>query len=135
MIRRALKTLRLAFFVGLLATALISTSTSADTPVITVLRVEGTIVPVVADYIERGISQAEEDNATVCIIELDTPGGLLDATEEIVQAIMRRDGTEHHYRCRPSRSRRRARDTRGPDEKDYRVLCQVDEDYRPGARS
>jgi membrane-bound serine protease (ClpP class) len=91
MIRRALKTLRLAFFVGLLATALISTSTSADTPVITVLRVEGTIVPVVADYIERGISQAEEDNATVCIIELDTPGGLLDATEEIVQAIMNAD--------------------------------------------
>ena len=91
MIKRAFKALRLAFFIGLLAAVSISTNTSADTPVITVLRVEGTIVPVVADYIERGISQAEEDDATVCIIELDTPGGLLGATEEIVQHIMNAD--------------------------------------------
>ena len=53
-----------------------------------VLTVDGTIVPVIADYIDRGISQAEENSANVCIIELDTPGGLLDSTEEIVQSIM-----------------------------------------------
>jgi membrane-bound serine protease (ClpP class) len=56
-----------------------------------VLTVDGTIVPVIADYIDRGISQAEENGATVCIIELDTPGGLLDSTEEIVQSIMNAD--------------------------------------------
>jgi membrane-bound serine protease (ClpP class) len=43
---------------------------------------------VIADYIDRGISQAEEDGATVCIIELDTPGGLLDSTDRIVSKIM-----------------------------------------------
>jgi membrane-bound serine protease (ClpP class) len=46
---------------------------------------------VIADYIDRGISEAEERGATVCIIELDTPGGLLDSTEEIVQKIMNAD--------------------------------------------
>ncbi len=56
-----------------------------------VLRVEGTIVPAVYNYINRGISQAEEQGAGVCIIELDTPGGLLDTTDKIVGRIMNAD--------------------------------------------
>ena len=56
-----------------------------------VLRVEGTIVPAVYNYINRGISQAEEQGAAVCIIELDTPGGLLDTTDKIVGRIMNAD--------------------------------------------
>jgi len=91
MIKRMFKALRLAFFMSLLAGVLISTNASANTPAIKVLQVEGTIVPIVADYIDRGISEAEDENATVCIIELDTPGGLLGATEEIVQRIMNAD--------------------------------------------
>jgi membrane-bound serine protease (ClpP class) len=59
--------------------------------VIDVLHAEGTINPVLADYIERGINQAEEDNAVACIIQLDTPGGLLSSTEEIVVSIMNAD--------------------------------------------
>ncbi len=64
---------------------------AANPTSVEVLTVDGTIVPVIADYIDRGISQAEENGATVCIIELDTPGGLLDSTEEIVQSIMNAD--------------------------------------------
>jgi membrane-bound serine protease (ClpP class) len=60
----------------------------AATSRIHVLNVDGTIVPTIADYIDRGISKAEDENATACIIELNTPGGLLDSTEEIVQRIM-----------------------------------------------
>jgi membrane-bound serine protease (ClpP class) len=56
-----------------------------------VLTVDGTIVPVIADYIDRGISRAEKDGATFCIIELDTPGGLLDSTDKIVKRIMNAD--------------------------------------------
>ena len=61
---------------------------SADTMGIQVLRVNGTIVPVIVDYIDRGISQAEAKGNTLCIIELNTPGGLLDSTEKIVQRIL-----------------------------------------------
>ena len=61
---------------------------AASSTTVEVLTVDGTIVPVIADYIDRGISQAEENGATVCIIELNTPGGLLDSTEKIVLKIM-----------------------------------------------
>jgi len=45
----------------------------------------------VYNYINRGISQAEERGADVCIIELDTPGGLLGSTDKIVGRIMNAD--------------------------------------------
>jgi len=64
---------------------------AAGPTTVEVLTVDGTIVPVIADYIDRGISQAEENGATVCVIELDTPGGLLDSTEKIVRKIMNAD--------------------------------------------
>ena len=73
--------------IGGLGSSIISASSSR----IAVLHIEGTIVPVVADYIDRGISQAEDENADVCIIELHTPGGLLDSTERIVTTIMNAD--------------------------------------------
>jgi membrane-bound serine protease (ClpP class) len=91
MSKRLLKALRLAFFIALLAGVLLSATVSASSQLVRVLHVEGVIVPIVADYIDRGISQAEEENATVCIIELDTPGGLLDSTETIVKKIMNAD--------------------------------------------
>jgi membrane-bound serine protease (ClpP class) len=65
-----------------------SSQVKAEAPAIHVLRVDGTIVPVVADYIERGIEYAESTDSIACIIELDTPGGLLNSTEEIVQVIL-----------------------------------------------
>jgi membrane-bound serine protease (ClpP class) len=64
---------------------------AASPTTVEVITVDGTIVPVIADYIDRGINQAEENGATVCIIELNTPGGLLDSTENIVQKIMNAD--------------------------------------------
>ena len=91
MIKGILKAFRLAFFVAMLAAGLVSNSISAATPAIEILRVEGTIVPVIADYIERGIEQAEANGSAAVIIELNTPGGLLGSTEKIVQTIMNAD--------------------------------------------
>jgi len=62
--------------------------TSADAAELEILKLEGTIVPAVANYIDRGIRQAEIKGSTACIIELNTPGGLLDSTEKIVTRIL-----------------------------------------------
>jgi len=85
------KIIRFLLLIGLLIVVSIAIEVQAAAPSIKVLRVEGTIVPIVADYIDRGISQAEDENATACIIELDTPGGLLGSTERIVKRIMNAD--------------------------------------------
>ena len=76
------------FWTMLLAIVFASSWVNAATPNIEVLQVDGTIVPVVADYIDRGIGQAEAKDSAVCIIELNTPGGLLGSTEKIVQRIL-----------------------------------------------
>ena len=89
MLRIGLRVFFVAWFVIPLVAGLGGSLLAAAGPTtVEVLSVDGTIVPVIADYIDRGISQAEVHNATVCIIELDTPGGLLDSTENIVQRIM-----------------------------------------------
>jgi len=92
MLRIGFRLLFLALLVIPVAAGLGGSLIAAASPTsVEVLTVDGTIVPVIADYIDRGISQAEENGATVCIIELDTPGGLLDSTERIVQSIMNAD--------------------------------------------
>jgi len=89
MFRTGLRVFLIAWFVMPLIAGLGGSLIAAAGPArVEVLTVDGTIVPVIADYIDRGIGQAEEHGATVCIIELDTPGGLLDSTDKIVKRIM-----------------------------------------------
>jgi membrane-bound serine protease (ClpP class) len=56
-----------------------------DQPV-DVLVVKGPIFSSTAEYIKRGIKQAEQDGA-ICVIQMDTPGGLVKSMREIVQDI------------------------------------------------
>ncbi len=58
-----------------------------SSPTVYVLRVDGTVNPALVRYLDRGITQAEKDGAEACLIELDTPGGLLSSTEDIVRRI------------------------------------------------
>lgn len=51
------------------------------------LRVEDTIQPASQQFIERAIAEAEQRGAELVVLELDTPGGLLDSTREITTAI------------------------------------------------
>ena len=89
MLRTGLRIFFIAWLVMPLVAGLGGSLLAAAGPTtVEILTVDGTIVPVIADYIDRGISQAEEHGASVCVIELDTPGGLLDSTEKIVQKIM-----------------------------------------------
>jgi membrane-bound serine protease (ClpP class) len=82
------KIIRLLLLVGLLVTAFIAIEAQAASSKIDVLHVEGTINPVLVDYIERGIAQAEEDNTIACIIQMDTPGGLDTSMRLIIQDIL-----------------------------------------------
>ncbi len=52
------------------------------------IRVEGAIGPATASYIARAVDQAEEDQCQCLIVQLDTPGGLLDSTKTIVQKFL-----------------------------------------------
>ena len=56
---------------------------------VALIRVNGTINPATAGYIARGIEEATAEKAQCLVLELDTPGGLLDSTKEIVQSFYR----------------------------------------------
>lgn len=56
-----------------------------------ILEVSGAVTPAMAGYLQRGIETAEESGAMAVIILLDTPGGLLDATQDIVQLFRASD--------------------------------------------
>lgn len=55
---------------------------------ITLIEIDGTINPATNDYIRKGIRLAQEKSSEALIILLDTPGGLLSSTKEIVKAIL-----------------------------------------------
>ena len=55
---------------------------------IDVLKVKGTINPVLVDYIARGIDNAAFEGAQAVIIQMDTPGGLDTAMRDIIQSIV-----------------------------------------------
>jgi membrane-bound serine protease (ClpP class) len=51
------------------------------------IRIDGTIQPISAEQIERGIDAAAAQHASALLIEMNTPGGLLDSTREIITKI------------------------------------------------
>jgi membrane-bound serine protease (ClpP class) len=52
------------------------------------LQVNDVIQPIVAEYVVRGISQAETEEASAIIIRLSTPGGLDQSMREIIEKIL-----------------------------------------------
>ena len=53
-----------------------------------VLTLDGIINPISARYLERGIADGAEEGAAAVLIELSTPGGLLDATQSLTNAML-----------------------------------------------
>jgi membrane-bound serine protease (ClpP class) len=53
------------------------------------VKIDGSINPASAEYITKGIEKAEAEKAECILIHLNTPGGLLTSTRNIVGAIMK----------------------------------------------
>src|SRR5450755_2586483 len=76
--------LKLHLIVSIAAVVLSTVEASAE---ILKVVVNDTIQPISAEYIARGINEAQHRNAQAVLIEINTPGGLVDSTREIIQHI------------------------------------------------
>jgi membrane-bound serine protease (ClpP class) len=57
-------------------------------PLVLELQINGEIEPVLATYVEEGLADAARRQASLVLITMDTPGGLSDSTQKIVQHIL-----------------------------------------------
>jgi membrane-bound serine protease (ClpP class) len=75
-------------FLALALLILLTTAAQAQTPKVIVLKLDDTIQPISEEYLTRGLAQGEVTHAAAVLIELNTPGGLLDTTRSMVSKIL-----------------------------------------------
>lgn len=61
---------------------------AAQTNQVVVLHLDDTIQPISQDYVKRGIDKAAQLHAQAILVEMDTPGGLLDSMRAMVGTIL-----------------------------------------------
>lgn len=66
---------------------IVVSSLSASSDVV-ILDFDGAVDPPLAQYIQSGINRAQQLNAELVLITMDTPGGLLSSTKDIVDVIL-----------------------------------------------
>ena len=57
----------------------------SNSPEALTLEIDGVINPVKVRYLERALQQAQDSNARLLVIRLNTPGGLLESTRKMVE--------------------------------------------------
>ena len=69
------------------------TATAPAPPVHTVMliKIDDPITPMIAEFIIKSIDKAAKQNAEALIIEMDTPGGLVESTREIIKKMLAAD--------------------------------------------
>lgn len=60
----------------------------AAAPQVYVIHLDDTIQPVSQEFLTRGIAEANQHHAAAILIEINTPGGLLDSTRTMVHTIL-----------------------------------------------
>lgn len=73
---------------GLIAAGGLAAPAAAQQPLVDKLVLSDTIQTVSAGQLERAIARANSDGAQALLVELDTPGGLLDSTRSMVGEIL-----------------------------------------------
>ena len=83
--KRPIEAMKIAVTVWLLA---LTSAIASAAEKVSLIRIDGAIGPATASYISRSIEEARTQNAQCLVIQLNTPGGLLDSTQEIVQSLL-----------------------------------------------
>lgn len=87
--QRTAQRVRWIVYLMLIFTSLLSSVAGAQTEgQVLTMEVTGPVTPVMLSYIERGIREAEGRDAEILVIMLNTPGGDVDLTKQIIQAIV-----------------------------------------------
>lgn len=53
-----------------------------------VLTLDGSVNPIVAEYLVNALKQASDDGNQFAVIQMDTPGGLMDSMRDIIKSIL-----------------------------------------------
>jgi len=80
----------LVYLLGGLALVAIGPSIGqqANNGPVLVFDVKGVIGFTSADYLKRAVQRAQDENASLIIMRIDTPGGLVSSTREMIQTIL-----------------------------------------------
>ena len=85
---RAPKSIGLVIILAVLSVLLLAAPSGAQNgQSVYVLTFDGPVNPILSSYIERAIAQADADGVEAIILRLDTPGGQVDLTQDIVKAM------------------------------------------------
>src|SRR3954470_6841101 len=82
MLRRTLLTLFFGAAMGL------TTGAQSPAPIVETAVVDGIIHPVTSEFMRSAIARADREHAALIVFTLHTPGGLLDSTRDINNAII-----------------------------------------------
>jgi membrane-bound serine protease (ClpP class) len=73
---------------GIVAAATLAVSAADKAPIVETATVDGIIHPVASEFMRSAIAKADADGAALIVFTLHTPGGLLDSTRDINNAII-----------------------------------------------
>jgi membrane-bound serine protease (ClpP class) len=79
------------FVSGLVLPALITHGTEPQGRNVLVVTVNGVINPVSSEFIRKSIDMANDEGYEALVIELDTPGGLMDSMRDIIKSMIGSD--------------------------------------------
>ena len=77
-----------AAFCALAMTGPPQPSSAAPGGPVVLSEIKGVVTAVTVEYVEKTLQKADEERGELVVFEMDTPGGLVTSTEEIIQAIL-----------------------------------------------